>query len=284
MVSVMSHLKLNSSSAASQDGGRVPRRRFLSAVAATSAALVSRIAAAEDSPRRIATFDKAQIAITLDLEMSRNFPNWEDKQWDYQKGNLDQAAKQYTLDACRRVKQRGGVIHTFVVGQVFEQPSVDWLRQIAGQGHPIGNHTYDHVYLLADSTEQLQYRFRRAPWLLRGRTVPEVLRENIRLTNAALLQRIGIEANGFRTPGGFADGLIGREDVQQLILDAGFDWVSCRYPVTCRHRRHSRNGAKSVSACVRQHYRRSTFSAAVSVPHGIARDSDESNQRYRCVS
>jgi peptidoglycan/xylan/chitin deacetylase (PgdA/CDA1 family) len=161
--------------------------------------------------------------------MARNFPNWADTHWDYEKGNLNQAAKDYTVEACRRVKKRGGVIHTFVVGQVLEQPNVDWLKEIAGEGHPIGNHTYDHVYLLAKNPEEVQYRFSRAPWLIRGRSVEDVIRENIRLTNVALKERVGVEANGFRTPGGFAEGLAGREDLQQMLLDLGFTWVSGKY-------------------------------------------------------
>lgn len=206
------------------------RRHFLSTLTSASTVALMRPMRAAEPPSKNATFGKAQIAITLDLEMSRNFPEWQNTNWDYEKGNLNQAAKDYTVAACRRVKKRGGVIHNFVVGQVFEQANVDWLKEIAQQGHPIGNHTYDHVYLLASSEEELQFRFRRAPWLLRGRSVPEVLRENIKLTNLALKERIGIEANGFRTPGGFATGLTGREDLQQMILDLGFDWVSCRYP------------------------------------------------------
>ena len=47
---------------------------------------------------------KALIAITLDLEMSRNFPSWEDTHWDYEKGNLNEGTKQYAVEACRRVK------------------------------------------------------------------------------------------------------------------------------------------------------------------------------------
>ncbi|MEO2049510.1 MAG: polysaccharide deacetylase family protein [Pirellulales bacterium] len=208
------------------------RRKFLGTVTATSAGLVvcNALQAAELPKSPAGTFDKAQIAITLDLEMSRNFPKWENTNWDYEKGNLNQAAKDYTVAACRRVRKRGGVIHNFVVGQVFEHSNIDWLKEISQEGHPIGNHTYDHVYLLASSTEELQYRFRRAPWLLRGRSVHDVLRDNIKLTNLALKQRVGVEANGFRTPGGFATGLNGREDIQQLILDLGFDWISCRYP------------------------------------------------------
>lgn len=226
----MAHLNRDSDSDSCQHGQVLNRKQFIRVMTAASAALMNRSTDAAEIQPRTATFDRAQIAITLDLEMSRNFPNWEDTRWDYEKGNLNDAAKQYTVEACRRVQRRGGLIHTFVVGQVFEQPNTDWLKQIAAAGHPIGNHTYDHVYLLAESTEQLQYRFRRAPWLLRGRNVAEVLRENIKLTDQALLERVGVKANGFRTPGGFADGLHGREDVQQLILDLGYDWVSCRYP------------------------------------------------------
>jgi hypothetical protein len=226
----MTHLNHVSSSNSSHRGTTLTRGQFLALMTTTSASLLNRPAFAVDTQPPAAAFDKAQIAITLDLEMSRNFPNWEDTRWDYEKGNLNAAAKQYTTAACRRVKRRGGLIHTFVVGQVFEQPDVDWLKQIADDGHPIGNHTYDHVYLLAESTEQLQYRFRRSPWLLRGQTLPEALRENIKLTNAAMQDRIGVTANGFRAPGGFANGLLGREDIQELILGLGFDWVSCRYP------------------------------------------------------
>jgi len=204
------------------------RRHFLTTVTAASATMAARNFLRAAQPAT--AFDKAQIAITLDLEMARNFPRWEDTSWDYEKGNLNQAAKDYAVNACRRVKQRGGVIHTFCVGQVLEQPNVDWLKSIAAEGHPIGNHTYDHVYLLAKTPDEIQYRFTRAPWLIRDRPVAEVIRENIRLTNVALKERLGVTANGFRTPGGFATGLHGREDLQKMLLDLGFDWISCKYP------------------------------------------------------
>ena len=133
------------------------RRSFLRQSAASAAALIPL------SGARGADRDGAQIAITFDLEMSRNFPRWEDTHWDYEKGNLDKAAKDYTLEAARRVRARGGVIHCFCVGQVLEQEDVSWLKKLAETGHPIGNHTYDHVNLLAADTAGLQYRFRRAP-------------------------------------------------------------------------------------------------------------------------
>lgn len=190
------------------------------------------LAAGSFLPRRTAAAerDSAQIAITLDLEMSRNFPRWEDTHWDYEKGNLNEETKQYTLEACRRVKAAGGVIHCFAVGRVLEQSNVEWLKEIAAAGHRIGNHTYDHVYVLAKKPEEIQYRFQRAPWLIEGKGPAEVIRENIRLCSLALKERIGVGADGFRTPGGFANGLADREDVQKMLLDLGFKWVSSKYP------------------------------------------------------
>jgi hypothetical protein len=206
------------------------RRQWL--VSGTGAILGSAIAlGAPDSAAAPGKTRKAQIAITLDLEMSRNFPRWEDTHWDYEKGNLDDAAKKYTVAVAERVKARGGRIHCFCVGRVLEQPDVEWLRLIAGAGHAVGNHTYDHVNLLAQTSADLQFRFQRAPWLIEGRTPAEVIRENIRLTTLALKERIGIENRGFRAPGGFQSGLEGREDLQHMLLELGFRWISSMYPV-----------------------------------------------------
>jgi hypothetical protein len=195
------------------------RRRFLIASSFLAGSLF-----ASEKPR------KARIAITLDLEMSRNFPRWEDTHWDYEKGNLNDETKEYTLEACRRIKAAGGAAHCFVVGRVLEQPDVDWLKRLALSGHALGNHTYDHVNVLATKPEDLQFRFRRSPWLIEGKQPRDVIAENIRITNAALKTRVGVDANGFRTPGGFANGLKDRLDVQKLLLELGFRWVSCQYP------------------------------------------------------
>src|SRR5207248_2249819 len=42
--------------------------------------------------------------------------------------------------------------------------------------------------------------------------------------------RIGVAPAGFRTPGGFANGLADRPDVRKWLLDLGFTWVSSKYP------------------------------------------------------
>jgi hypothetical protein len=168
----------------------------------------------------------ARVAITFDLEMSRNFPSWEDTEWDYTKGLLDDNAKRYSVRAANLVRDNGGLMHFFAVGRVFEQPDVRWLEQIVRDGHPLGNHTYDHVYLLAKAPDEIQFRFKRAPWLIEGKTVADVVDDNIRMTTAAIRNRLGIEPQGFRTPGGFHDGLRGRADLQRMLQRHGFNWVS----------------------------------------------------------
>lgn len=204
---------------------RLPRRLFLQkfSLAAMSLAAMSSSALAAESAR-------AQIAITLDLEMSRNFPRWENTEWDYAKGLLNDETKKYSLEAARRVKARGGVIHFFVVGRVFEQENIDWLKELVREGHVLGNHTYDHVNVLAKQSDDIQFRFQRAAWLIAGKSVAQVIRENIEHCTDAMKQRLDLAPNGFRTPGGFANGLHGREDVQRMLLDLGFKWVSCKYP------------------------------------------------------
>lgn len=201
------------------------RRDWLATATAGSLALIAPRAFAGGSKPR-----KARIAITLDLEMSAQYPKREQTEWNYEKGNLDDATKKYSVEAAKRAKELGGVIHFFCVGRVLEQPNVDWLKEIAAEGHPIGNHTYDHVFVKATMPEEVQFRFQRAPWLIEGLTPREVIDRNIRMTTTALKTRAGIEVNGFRTPGGFNNGLTDRPDVQQMLLDQGFKWISSKYP------------------------------------------------------
>jgi hypothetical protein len=173
--------------------------------------------------------DRALVALTLDLEMSRNFPSWDQTHWDYHKGNLDTPTKRYAVEFCRRVRALGGRVHLFAVGQVFEQDSVEWLRGLVRAGHPVGNHTYDHVNVLARGRDELQPRFRRWPWLMQGRTVQRVLTDQVRMTDEAITARLETKTRGFRSPGGFATGLTERPDVQKLLQELGFSWVSTKY-------------------------------------------------------
>src|SRR5205809_5397983 len=129
------------------------RRAFLAAGA--GAVLAGAVARRADRTDDLAASDKALIAVTLDLEMSRNFPAWETTHWDYEKGNLNDETKRWAVEACRRVRQAGGLAHCFAVGRVFEQADVAWLRGIVEAGHAVGNHTYDHVNVKAEWPESI---------------------------------------------------------------------------------------------------------------------------------
>lgn len=215
------------------------RRQFLAG--STSAALVwgaSAIPArgAQGQPPK----KQALIAITLDLEMSAQYPQREITEWNYEKGNLDEATRQYAVQAARVAQERGGLIHYFCVGRVLEQPQVGWLQEIASGGHRIGNHTYDHVNVKALEPDQTQFRFQRAPWLVEGLSAREIIERNVRLTSAAMRARLGIAPSGFRTPGGFSNGLEDRPDVQRLLHDLGFRWVSSKYPTHATGQPHEK--------------------------------------------
>lgn len=213
-------------------GSLVLNRRQLLKVASASALaggthVASSTLSAEDKE---SASSKARIAITFDLEMARNFPKWEDMHWDYEKGNLDSAAKEVSVRAGDLVREYGGRLHYFCVASVLEQEDVGWLEKLIADGHPIGNHTYDHVNLLASKPSDIQFRFERAPWLISGQKTFEVIQRNIELAKEAIRDRVGVENRGFRTPGGFHDGLTGREDLQRMLLELGFTWVSSKYP------------------------------------------------------
>ena len=57
--------------------------------------------------RRRSARGKALIAITLDLEMSRNFPVWDDMHWDYEKGNLNDETKHTRSRPAAASRRRG---------------------------------------------------------------------------------------------------------------------------------------------------------------------------------
>jgi len=199
------------------------RRRFLAGASAGTAAALAGFSS-------LAPKKKALIAITLDLEMSAEYPRRGITEWNYRKGELDADTKRYAVGAAKMAKEHGGLIHFFALGRTLEQEDVGWLKDLAAAGHPIGNHTYDHVNLLATKPDELQFRFQRAPWLIRDKAIADVIRDNIATTTLALKERCGITPAGFRTPGGFHNGLKGRDDLQKMLLKQGFPWVSSLYP------------------------------------------------------
>src|SRR3954470_22430412 len=159
------------------------RRQFITSAVAAIGGSLAAIDPARSGEPRTGPAARARVAITFDLEMSRNFPRPEDTHWDCQKGNLDDATKAYAVKSARIVKEHGGLMHFFLLGSTLEQDNVDWLYELIAGGHRIGNHTYDHINLKAMRIEELQPRFTRAPWLVAGRPLGAVIEDNIRKTS-----------------------------------------------------------------------------------------------------
>lgn len=206
------------------------RRDFLKTASLAAASLGSLAPATGQPALSRPGRGKGTIALSVNLEMSRNFPRLGDTHWDYEKGNLDAENKRYAVELGRFLKARGARANYFVVGQVLEHEDVEWLRELHREGHVIGNHTYDHVNMTGNTPTDLQFRYRRAPWLVEGRTAEQVVEDNIRMTNSALRHRLGMERiRGFRSSNEFETGLDQLPAVQEMLERLGFDWVGTKH-------------------------------------------------------
>jgi hypothetical protein len=191
-------------------------------------ALAATLAAAAYVRPAPAAAPKSLIAVMLNLEMSRGYPRPEDTHWDFEKGNLDEASKQYTLGLAQRVKAAGGVVHGFLVGEVLEQPDVSWLKQLIADGNRLGNHTLRHIDIFAKDITKIQPRFTRSPELVKGKELLPFIREEIVRTETEFTQRTGGKLVGFRSPSEGPAGIADRADLQALLKELGYTWVTTK--------------------------------------------------------
>ncbi len=60
------------------------------------------------------------VSIALDCEMSAHYPTWDQTEWNYKKGDLDEHSKEYAVGARPGALRRlSGKMHFFIVGRVF---------------------------------------------------------------------------------------------------------------------------------------------------------------------
>ena len=123
-------------------------------------------------------------------------------------GYLDDRVWQAMLDLAAVAEQANMRLQFFILGQTLEQPA-GILRDLAARGHALDQHTYSHLSLLSDD--------------------PGGVRQQIAETNRLFVEALGFAPQGLRGPGGYREGLHGREDVQQMLLEAGLSFVSCHY-------------------------------------------------------
>lgn len=168
------------------------------------------------------------VQLSFDLEMVTNFPYWPSF-WNHRKGAIDETTKAYVGKINAKCEAYGAKAHYFLVGSMFEDPDVDYLKKTVAAGHAVGNHTYTHVNLKAREVERLAGVYDCCPWRAAGRSAQEIVRQELQMTTAAIRQALSVEPKGLRSPGGFPNGLQDDADVQKLCQAEGFWWVSTHY-------------------------------------------------------
>lgn len=168
------------------------------------------------------------VQLSFDVEMVTNFPYWTDF-WNHRKGAIDEATKRYIGQMNSQCKKYGAKAHYFVVGSLFEDPDIGYLEQAVAAGHAVGNHTYTHVNIKAIDRERLSGIYHSCPWRASGREAQDIVRQEIQMTTAAIKHRLGVNPRGFRSPGGFPNGLQDAPAVQALLQEEGFWWASTHY-------------------------------------------------------
>jgi len=179
------------------------------------------------------------VQLSFDLEMVTNWPYWTSF-WDNRKGAINDAVKAYVRKISSKCGEYGARAHYFVVGSLFEDPDIDYLREAVDAGHAVGNHTYTHINIKAERPDQLAGIYKFCPWRAAGRSAREVVRQEIRMTTEAIRTRLGVVPKGFRSPGGFPDGLQDAPEVRELLQEEGFWWASTHYNDTLLYGRVSR--------------------------------------------
>ena len=86
--------------------------------------------------------------------------------------------------------------------------------------------------------------------MIEGKAPAEVIAANIRLGESALKQRVGLAPAGFRTPGGFNDGLTDRPDLQSMLQKLGYTWVSSKYPAHPPRTRRAATGREILAGII----------------------------------
>lgn len=162
------------------------------------------------------------------VEMCTNFPYWT-SQWNHLKGALDDDSKHYVLKMHEVARSYGVPLYFLLVGSSLEDPDIDYMKQLVAAGHEVGNHTYTHLNVKAKTIESLQAVYANAPWRAHGRTPLQVIHDEVRATNAAIRERLGVTVTGFGTPGAFSTGLHDVTEVQALLKEEGFTHVTSHY-------------------------------------------------------
>jgi len=120
-------------------------------------------------------------------------------------GHLNEDIEKYILRLAGLAEDHGARLQFFLEGNTMEDPPDLWI-EILKRGHAVDQHTYDHISLVNTPLDEI--------------------RRQLTLTKDLLAERLNTDNIGLRGPGGYAMGLHGRQDVQQVIVEAGIKYAS----------------------------------------------------------
>jgi len=127
---------------------------------------------------------------------------------DYCHGHLNEDVINYIQLLTKTAEDFNARLQFFLQGNTLEDPVEPWV-DIVKRGHAVDSHMYYHNSLLSEPLNSIEEQFKK--------------------TKKLLEEKLGTVNLGLRGPGGYAEGLRGREDVQQAVLAAGIKWVSSEF-------------------------------------------------------
>ena len=127
---------------------------------------------------------------------------------DYVHGHLNEDVADYINLLTKTAEDFDARMQFFLQGNTLEDPIELWA-DIVKRGHAVDSHMYYHSSLLSESLDAIEGQLKK--------------------TKKLLEEKLGTVNLGLRGPGGYVEGLRGREDVQRTILDAGIKWVSTEF-------------------------------------------------------
>lgn len=172
------------------------------------------------------------VSLTYDVEQCTNFPYWSSV-WDHRKGALDGESWRYVARLADMAAAEGAPVQWFVLGSTLQEVDSEIWELLSGGG-AVGNHTFRHVNVRARDFDDLQIAYRTDPALRSGFAMPlDAIRSEIETTSEWIERRTGRRPAGFRTPGGFSEGLRDHPEVCEVLRAAGFHYVSSHYRYPC---------------------------------------------------
>ncbi len=169
------------------------------------------------------------VAISFDVEMASNWPYW-DSDWTGRKHLIADEVKLYVDKINDLAGEYDAHLHYFVMGAALEQPDIRYLREAAAAGHAIGNHTYSHVNVIAETPDELSPSYTRGDLQIANRSPQQVVEDEISLTHRLIQEQLGVAPTGFRTPGGFRSGIIAKQpELLDFLKALGYPFCSAVY-------------------------------------------------------